>query len=208
MHTLQDTAADETNAQSRGLSHQENNAPKTHYTPTNAVGDMSSGTRRANGTASAAADHERLSRASRMNTAANGGGSGSGSAHASFRSERSERSDARQQQRERERERERERDRESGSNAHKRSASGNPRTTSRTQDDRHVEERRTERTYVTQLETLVQRTRSPERGDRRGDKGKPKEDKSRSAETKPKEAKVETPSGEIAVCRRDRGNAH
>ncbi|KAJ0294543.1 hypothetical protein CBS470a_000840 [Colletotrichum nupharicola] len=148
---------------------------------------MSSGTRRANGTASAAADHERLSRASRMNTAANGGGSGSGSAHASFRSERSERSDARQQQRERERERERERDRESGSNAHK-----------RTQDDRHVEERRTERTYVTQLETLVQRTRSPERGDRRGDKGKPKEDKSRSAETKPKEAKVETPSGEIA----------
>ncbi|KAF4836957.1 Spindle pole body component alp4 [Colletotrichum siamense] len=155
---------------------------------------MSSGTRRANGTASAAADHERLSRASRMNTAANGGGSGSGSAHASFRSERSERSDARQQQRERERERERERDRESGSNAHKRSASGNPRTTSRTQEDRNVEERRTERTYVTQLETLVQRTRSPERGDRRGDKGKPKEDKSRSAETKPKEAKVETPS--------------
>ncbi|KAF6821547.1 spc97 spc98 family protein [Colletotrichum sojae] len=170
---------------------------------------MSSGTRvpthdrRANGAASAA-DHERPSRTSRMNAAAaaaNGGtGSGSGSAHASFRSERSERSEARQQQRDRERERERDRDRDRdrapspGNNAHKRSASGNPRTTTRTHDDHRVEERRTERTYVTQLETLVQRTRSPERERRGGDKGKAAEKARAAAEAKPKEAKVETPS--------------
>lgn len=176
---------------------------------------MSSGTRvpthdrRANGAASAA-DHERPSRTSRVNAAAaaagaNGGaGSGSGSAHASFRSERSERSEARQQQhqqRDRERERERERDRDRapspGNNAHKRSASGNPRPTNRTHDDHRVEERRTERTYVTQLETLVQRTRSPERERRGGDKGKAAEKARAAAEAKPKEAKVDTPSGEI-----------
>ncbi|KAL0944268.1 spc97 spc98 family protein [Colletotrichum truncatum] len=161
---------------------------------------MSSGTRRANGTASTAADNERPSRASRMNAAAaaaaanGGGGTGGGSAHTSFRGERSERSDTRQQQRERERERGRERPPSPGNNAHKRSASGNTRPTSRTREDRRVDERRTERTYVTQLETLVQRTRSAERGERRGgEKGKTAENKSRMAEAKPKDAKVETP---------------
>lgn len=179
-----------------------NNQHRDVLHTSNAVGDMSSGTRRANGTASAAGDHDRAPRVSRMN-AANGAGSGSGSAHASFRSERSERSEARQQQRERERERERERAPSPGNHAHKRSASGNPRPTSRTHEDRRVEERRTERAYVTQLETLVQRTRSPERSEKRAEKGKGTGDKSRAAEAKPKEVRVETPSGEIAVvlCR-------
>ncbi|TEA20833.1 Spindle pole body component alp4 [Colletotrichum sidae] len=160
--------------------------------------------RRANG-AAPGAEHERPTRTTRINVtaaaaaaAANGGGSGSGSGQTSFRSERSERNEARQQQqqqrerdRDRDRERERERDRapSPGNNAHKRSASGNPRT----HEDRRVEERRTERGYVAQLETFVQRTRSPERAERR-EKSKASEAKSRAAETKPKEVKADTPS--------------
>ncbi|WYZ45388.1 hypothetical protein EsH8_VIII_000704 [Colletotrichum jinshuiense] len=161
---------------------------------------MSSGTRvstherRANGTASAA-DQERAPRASRMNAGAAGGGNASG--QTSFKSERSERTETRQRERERERERDQQRERPQspGNNAHKRSASGNPRNASRAYDDRRVEERRTERTYVTQLETMVQRTRSPDRGDRRGggEKGKAAEAKSRTADAKPKEAKVDSP---------------
>ncbi|KXH65042.1 Spc97/Spc98 family protein [Colletotrichum nymphaeae SA-01] len=176
---------------------------------------MSSGTtrvstheRRANGSA-AGVDQDRPSRTARMNAAgAAASGTGTGSGQTSFKSERSERSDARQRERERERPRERERERERerdhhqqrergeretspGGNAHKRSASGNPRATSRMHDDRRVEERRTERTYVTERETMTQRTRSPVRGG--GDKGKSGEAKSRAAEAKPKEAKIDTP---------------
>ncbi|KAK2011159.1 Spc97/Spc98 family protein [Colletotrichum eremochloae] len=167
---------------------------------------MSSGTRvstherRATGSTAPAADQERASRTARMNAAAAAAGSGTESAQTSFKSERSERTDARQRERERERERDRDRERRDraaspGNNAHKRSASGNPRTASRTHDDRRVEERRTERTYVTQLDTMVQRTKSPERGERRGggDKGKATEVKPRTAEAKPKEPKVDGP---------------
>lgn len=144
-----------------------------------------------------------------MNAGAAGGGNASG--QTSFKSERSERTETRQRERERERERDQQRERPQspGNNAHKRSASGNPRNASRAYDDRRVEERRTERTYVTQLETMVQRTRSPDRGDRRGggEKGKAAEAKSRTADAKPKEAKVDSPQGEIprtTVLRRRR----
>lgn len=80
--------------------------------------------------------------------------------------------------------------------SHKRTASGNPRPTSRTHEDRRVEERRTERTYVTRLESVVHRTRSPERVERRaapgGEKGKAT-DKQRATETRPAEDKAEPP---------------
>lgn len=75
------------------------------------------------------------------------------------------------------------------STTHKRTASGNPRPISRT-----VEERRTERVQVTTRETLVSRTRSPERrsaatGDRR--RAPAEEPKPRAPEAKPREPKVE-----------------
>lgn len=77
--------------------------------------------------------------------------------------------------------------------AHKRTASGNPRPTSRT-----VEERRTERVQVTTKETLVSRTRSPDRRSgtafggrqRAGTDGSSRQ---KVAETRPKEPKVEAP---------------
>ncbi|KAL2753441.1 hypothetical protein ACRALDRAFT_2111432 [Sodiomyces alcalophilus JCM 7366] len=80
--------------------------------------------------------------------------------------------------------------------SHKRTASGNPRPSSRTHEDRRIEERRTEKTYVTQLESIVHRTRSPERSERRQvptDKVRAAVEKPRAAESRPKEAKVETP---------------
>ncbi|OIW31767.1 hypothetical protein CONLIGDRAFT_572794 [Coniochaeta ligniaria NRRL 30616] len=76
------------------------------------------------------------------------------------------------------------------STSHKRTASGNPRPTSRA-----VEERRTERVQVTTRETLVSRTRSPERrsatasGDRR--RAPAEDQRPRAPEAKPRESKVE-----------------
>ncbi|KAH7017415.1 Spc98 family-domain-containing protein [Ilyonectria destructans] len=52
---------------------------------------------------------------------------------------------------------------------HKRTASGNPRATSRSVEERRFEERRvTERTYEAHLERVIPRTTSPERTHRRG----------------------------------------
>lgn len=102
------------------------------------------------------------------------------SAHSSFRSDRQESQPHSQQQQQ--------------STSHKRSASGNPRPVSRSMDDRRTEERRTERTYVTQRETLATRTRSPERQERH----EKKESRHRPAESRAREAresKSEPPPG-------------
>ncbi|KAH7375862.1 Spc97/Spc98 family protein [Plectosphaerella cucumerina] len=76
-----------------------------------------------------------------------------------------------------------------GAAPHKRTASGNPRPTSRTHEDRRVEERRTERTYVTKVESMVHRTRSTERPDRRAttasEKPKASEKHRAAAEARP-----------------------
>ncbi|ROT38630.1 spindle pole body component alp4 [Sodiomyces alkalinus F11] len=80
--------------------------------------------------------------------------------------------------------------------SHKRTASGNPRPLSRTHDDRRIEERRTEKTFVTQLESIVRRTRSPERLERRQvptEKARAAAEKSRPVENRSKEPKVEAP---------------
>lgn len=85
--------------------------------------------------------------------------------------------------------------------SHRRTASGNPRPLSRTHEDRRIEERRTEKKYITQLESIVHRTRSPERSERRQvptDKVRVAAEKPRSSEARPKEPKVEIPQGNAA----------
>ncbi|KAF3360901.1 hypothetical protein VdG1_04766 [Verticillium dahliae VDG1] len=82
------------------------------------------------------------------------------------------------------------------STSHKRTASGNPRPSSRTHEDRRIEERRTERTFVTQLERLTQRTRSPQRAERSSTtsaKAKAPETH-KTSESQQKEARVEPPA--------------
>jgi gamma-tubulin complex component 2 len=86
--------------------------------------------------------------------------------------------------------------------SHKRSASGNPRPISRAAEERRVDERKTQRTYVTEVETVVRRTRSPERQERRpvqtersraSETGKQIQ---RPLETRPREpSKPDTPQG-------------
>ncbi|CRK25367.1 hypothetical protein BN1723_003273 [Verticillium longisporum] len=91
------------------------------------------------------------------------------------------------------------------STLHKRTASGNPRPSSRTHEDRRIEERRTERTFVTQLERLTQRTRSPQRAERSpitSAKAKAPETH-KTSESQQKEARVEPP-GMLRILRSDR----
>ncbi|RBQ66926.1 hypothetical protein VDGD_08990 [Verticillium dahliae] len=91
------------------------------------------------------------------------------------------------------------------STSHKRTASGNPRPSSRTHEDRRIEERRTERTFVTQLERLTQRTRSPQRAERSSTtsaKAKAPETH-KTSESQQKEARVEPP-GMLRILRSDR----
>lgn len=84
------------------------------------------------------------------------------------------------------------------STSHKRSASGNPRPSSRA-----VEERRTERVQVTTKETLVSRTRSPERRGAPSEKPRNSEGaKQRAPEARPKETRPEpAPPGNLQVFR-------
>jgi len=71
--------------------------------------------------------------------------------------------------------------------SHKRTASGNPRPSSRA-----VEERRTERVQVTTKETLVSRTRSPERRAAQAEKARNVDaSKQRAPETRPRETRPE-----------------
>lgn len=97
------------------------------------------------------------------------------------------------------------------STSHKRTASGNARPTNRA-----VEERRTERTQVTTRETLVSRTRSPERrsatatGDRR--RATAEESRQKAPEARHRESKTEPqPPGMVlaqAISRLSLTNHH
>jgi hypothetical protein len=88
---------------------------------------------------------------------------------------------------------------QSQSTSHKRSASGNPRPMSRSNDDRRLDERRTEIRTVTHRETLVARSRTPEKYDRRApDRERPRHPdpaKPRAPEARLKEPKMEEPQG-------------
>lgn len=83
---------------------------------------------------------------------------------------------------------------------HKRTASGNPRPTSRNVEERRYEERRvTERTYEAHLERVVPRATSPDRATRR--RG-PSESRSASEaprhkapEARQRDSRAETPQG-------------
>ncbi|SPO05937.1 related to gamma-tubulin complex component [Cephalotrichum gorgonifer] len=79
---------------------------------------------------------------------------------------------------------------QSTSASHKRSMSGNPRPMSRAMDEWRVEERRTERTFVTHRDTLATRTRSPERQE----KPEKRDPRPRPAEARPREGKQSEPS--------------
>ena len=85
--------------------------------------------------------------------------------------------------------------------SHKRTASGNPRPASRT-----AEERRTEHIKVTTRETLVTRTKSPDRRNGQPPKERARAPesgtKTRPVETRTREPKVEAPPGEsLDPCR-------
>ena len=81
--------------------------------------------------------------------------------------------------------------------SHKRSASGNPRPSSRTADERRYEERRvTEREYETRIERNVTRATSPDKMQRKSaSTSERKSDASRQKmpEVRAKEPRVETP---------------
>jgi gamma-tubulin complex component 2 len=88
-----------------------------------------------------------------------------------------------------------------GGTSHKRSASGNPRPLSRATEDRAWTERRTEKTIISQIDSVVRRTRSPERQERPERHSVPAEKtrvteggKQRTAESRPREPKIEVPS--------------
>lgn len=81
-----------------------------------------------------------------------------------------------------------------GSGPHKRTASGNQRTS------KNVEERRTERVQVTTRETLTSRTRSPERRtapQAHQEKGKANENVKTSFDYGPRPSKGEMPQGSL-----------
>ncbi|KAF4979945.1 hypothetical protein FZEAL_3956 [Fusarium zealandicum] len=82
---------------------------------------------------------------------------------------------------------------------HKRTASGNPRPSSRNVEERRYEERKvTERTFEAHLERVVPRTTSPERAHRRGvpseSRNTSKAPRQKTPEARQRESRAETPT--------------